>query len=100
MSYPDMFQDKPIELTGFVYREPDYANDELVLARYRISCCIADATVIGIFAKGAEVQNYATDSWIDVKGSIQLRTENGIKSPYIHLESEHPTKAPKTPYIY
>ena len=43
---------KTITTKGFVYREQNFFQDEIVIARFSVVCCVADASVYGIMAKG------------------------------------------------
>ncbi|WP_120119243.1 hypothetical protein [Bacillus terrae] len=46
-----LFVGKEVEITGFVYKEPEFKENQLVIARFGISCCYADALVYCIFRR-------------------------------------------------
>ena len=50
--YPDQFAGKTIELTGFVYNDPNN-KDSQFLFRFGIIHCIADSGVYGLLTTGA-----------------------------------------------
>ena len=60
---------KTITTKGFVYREQNFFQDEIVIARFSVVCCVADSSVYGIMAKG-NVAHLPTDQWIEVTGKI------------------------------
>ena len=42
------FNGQPADLIGFVYSEPTFGGDHFMVARFAISCCVADASAIGV----------------------------------------------------
>ncbi|MCG8479207.1 MAG: TIGR03943 family protein [Spirochaetales bacterium] len=73
---PERFAGRTVELTGFVYRRPDWPADTFVVARLSIWCCAADAAVVGLVVQvpdGHSAPQYGT--WIDIRGSIVRRDE-------------------------
>ena len=48
---PDSFMNRKINIKGFVYKEEGFNPDELVIARFVITHCIADASVIGFLSE-------------------------------------------------
>ena len=43
---------KTVTTKGFVYRENNFMQNQIIVARFGITCCVADASVYGIMAKG------------------------------------------------
>ncbi|OUM49716.1 TIGR03943 family protein [Bacillus pseudomycoides] len=43
------FKGKQITFTGFIYNDKEVKGDKIVVARYGITCCIADASVWRLF---------------------------------------------------
>ena len=52
---PAQFNGSPVDVIGFVYREPLHPEDGFMIARFTLSCCVADAFPIGmpVIAEGA-----------------------------------------------
>jgi uncharacterized repeat protein (TIGR03943 family) len=59
-----------IDLQGFVTTEPGLADDELVLTRYIVTCCVADATVARVHVVGVPPGRFHTDDWLEVTGRV------------------------------
>jgi uncharacterized repeat protein (TIGR03943 family) len=59
-----------VDLVGFVVRYPDTPADELLLTRYIVTCCVADATVAQVRVVNVPPGAYAANTWVDVKGAI------------------------------
>ncbi|GAC92202.1 hypothetical protein KN10_2638 [Anoxybacillus flavithermus NBRC 109594] len=91
---------KRIEITGFVFRERDFAANEFVVARYGLTCCVADATVYGILVKTDEAAKWENDTWVKVEGIIDETTYRERFVPVIIKPSVTVVNAPEQPYVY
>lgn len=104
MTVMDMYQEdllgKTVEIMGFVYREPGMNKDELVVARFSMTCCTADSAVYGLLVKGEETREFENDTWVRIKGSIDQAEFNGWTIPMIHLEEALEIPEPDSPYVY
>lgn len=67
---PEAFMGKSIELEGFVYRQEDFNNNAFVVGRLLITCCAADASVIGIYIEGENANQFENDTWVHIKGTV------------------------------
>lgn len=94
------FQGKEVEMVGFVYREDDFDENEAVIARFGVSCCVADASVYGAFSKSDSMRTIKTDSWVKVSGIIEKKDYNGYILPYINITSLEKIDAPLQAYVY
>ncbi len=59
-----------IVLEGFVTREPGQAADEMILTRYIVTCCVADATVARVLVVGAPAGEFSDEDWVRVTGRV------------------------------
>ncbi|MCG3083586.1 TIGR03943 family protein [Anoxybacillus sp. LAT_35] len=91
---------KRIEITGFVFRERDFTANEFVVARYGLTCCVADATVYGILVKTDEAAKWENDTWVKVEGIIDETTYRERFVPVIINPSVTIVNAPEQPYVY
>ncbi len=90
---------KTITTKGFVYREKKFFQDEIIIARFSVVCCVADASVYGIMAKG-NVAHLPKDQWIEVTGRIDQIKFDGSTVPVINIQKLSKIPVPKNPYIY
>jgi uncharacterized repeat protein (TIGR03943 family) len=60
----------PVEFVGFVTRYADTPADELLLTRYIITCCVADATIAQVRVVNVPPGRFQPNDWIDVTGTI------------------------------
>ncbi|MGG2066100.1 TIGR03943 family putative permease subunit [Bacillus sp. S14(2024)] len=94
------FKGKNITLTGFVFRGKDYSQNEIFIARYEITCCVADATVWGMLATGKEVSSLKNGEWVTATGVLDQTTEKDTSSPLIKISAIKKITPPKTQYVY
>ncbi len=96
----DEFVGKKIEMVGFVYREADFTENQFVVARFGLSCCVADASVYGTLSTmsgGGDLQN---DDWVKVSGTLTTTQYNNWTLPYVEVDTLEKVEQPDSPYIY
>lgn len=94
------FKGKQITFVGFVHREPDLDQSTIILARYGITCCTADASVLGMMATGQNVSSLQQGDWIQVTGMLGDTVYIDTLLPIVSIQSVKKIPAPETPYVY
>jgi putative membrane protein len=61
---------EPITLEGFVTLEASAPPDEILLTRYIVTCCVADATIAQVRIVGLPPGGYQKDQWLRVTGNV------------------------------
>ena len=59
-----------VTIVGFVVRRDDTPADEILLTRYVVSCCAADAAVASVRVVNVTPGEFEPDDWIEVTGPI------------------------------
>ncbi|SMQ86782.1 TIGR03943 family protein [Bacillus sp. OV166] len=90
---------KTVTTKGFVYREKEFMQNQIIVARFGITCCVADASVYGMMAKG-EVAALSKDKWVQVTGKIEQTQFNGETIPVIKIDQLSKIVAPQQPYVF
>jgi putative membrane protein len=99
-SFPDAMRQledhagEPITLEGFVTKEAS-APDQILLTRYIVTCCVADATVAQARIVGLEPTQYQNDEWIRVTGSV-FPFQRDV---YVQGETAEQIPVPDQPYL-
>jgi uncharacterized repeat protein (TIGR03943 family) len=88
------------DVTGFIYREPSFGSDQMMVARFTISCCVADASAIGIPVQADNAAQFATDSWVRVQGQIEVGDFRGDSTPILRATRIEQVEQPEHPYLY
>lgn len=84
-----------VDFTGVVTRNPDTPADELLLTRYVVSCCVADATVTQVRVVNVPPGAFAADQWVQVQGTIYpVGTEVIVDASAVTA-----VPAPEKPYL-
>jgi putative membrane protein len=96
----DKFKGREIELKGFVYKEDGLEQNQLVLARFLITHCVADAGIIGFISELPEASSIDVNTWIEAKGVLETTDYNGTKFPIIKITNWKVIDEPKEPYLY
>ncbi|MCM3766814.1 TIGR03943 family putative permease subunit [Neobacillus niacini] len=94
------FKGREIQLKGFVYKEDGLEPDQLVIARFLITHCVADAGIIGFLSEIPEASALSQDTWIEAKGFLDTTTFNGTELPVIKITNWKEISQPKQPYLY
>jgi putative membrane protein len=59
-----------VSLLGFVSIRDDTPADEFLLARYVVTCCVADATIAEVRVVNVTPGQFANEDWVQVTGTI------------------------------
>lgn len=96
----DSFNGQPVNLSGFVYREPGYNPEQFTVARFTVSCCVADSSAIGLPVVFSDAGTLQDGQWVQVEGQMQAEEFNGEIVPVIQAGTITPIEQPPHPYLY
>lgn len=94
------FNGKAVDVVGFIYREPGFAENEFMLARFTVACCVADASAIGLPVIYDGAPNLETSAWLRVQGTFQVAAFRGADVPVLQAGVVEEVPQPKHPYLY
>lgn len=97
---PAQFNGMPVDVVGFVYREPSHPADGFMLARFTLSCCVADAFPIGMPVISVATGDLAEGSWLRVQGQLKASAFGGDFLPVVLAEAIERVDEPPQPYLY
>lgn len=100
MSNPKEFQGRKIRISGFVYREDGMELNQLVISRFLITHCIADASFIGLLTQFEQASNFKEDTWLVIEGTLDITTYNGVELPILKATEWKVMDEPAQPYVY
>ncbi|NNV07233.1 TIGR03943 family protein [Geobacillus sp. C56-T2] len=99
-THPERYDGRKIKLTGFVYKEDGLKPHQLILSRFLITHCLADASVIGFLVEFSEAGQYKQDMWLEIEGRLQIVRSHGAAVPVIAAERWKVVSPPPHPYVY
>lgn len=91
---------QPADVIGFVYTEPTFSEGQFMVARFTVSCCVADASAIGLPVAYADSANLPQGEWVRVRGTMQVGEFRGDTMPILNAESIEVVEQPRHPYLY
>ncbi|AVK84954.1 TIGR03943 family protein [Lysinibacillus sp. B2A1] len=94
------YQGKSIHINGFVLKEDDFEQNQLVISRFLITHCVADASIIGFLSEIPEASNLEEDTWIEAEGIIDIGYYNGVELPLLKIHKWKEIEIPDEPYLY
>lgn len=99
---PDAYTGQKVNVQGFVIHPPELPPEYLLLSRFVITCCAADAYPVGLPVKLTQNRSvYPPDTWLQVEG--QMLTENLAGKRQLTIQTSSPPKKitePQNPYEY
>lgn len=75
-----------IELTGFVYKDEGFLENEFSPSRLMMTCCTADLTPAGLLCKYDKANELEENSWVKVTGNIFIGSYEYEGSTYYEPE--------------
>ncbi|WP_293018240.1 TIGR03943 family protein [Moorena sp. SIO3I8] len=98
---PDAYTGQKVKVDGFVVIAPNLPPDHLLISRFVITCCAADAYPLGLPVKINENRNdYPSDTWIEVEGQMITETLDDRRQLVIEASGIKKIPEPKNPYYY
>jgi uncharacterized repeat protein (TIGR03943 family) len=93
------FNGQPADVIGFVYTEPSFDAGYFMAARFTVSCCVADASAIGLPVYSPET-DLPPGEWVRVQGAFQLGAFRGEMLPILIASAVDVVPQPDHPYLY
>ena len=98
---PDAYTGQKVKVQGFVVYPPKMSVQYLLISRFVITCCAADAYPVGLPVKLTENRDaYPPDTWLEVEGQMITETLDGKRQLTIEASSIEEISEPKNPYHY
>lgn len=98
---PDAYAGQEAMVSGFVTPIPDWPDDFIMISRFVLTCCAADAYPVGLPVElPAGTPRPAPDTWLEVKGTMQTTTLDGKRQLAIGSATLTKIPEPRTPYEY
>jgi uncharacterized repeat protein (TIGR03943 family) len=98
---PQAFVGQEAHVVGFVYRDERFeAETSFMVTRFAITCCVADATAVGLLVRWPQAEELAIDTWVEVQGRFAVEVFQGQSLPVLVAERVVPVEPPAQPYLY
>lgn len=97
---PDAYTGEAVSVKGFVIYPEGWPDDYLMVSRFVLTCCAADAYPVGLPVKVESRAAYPVDSWITIEGEMTSETLNDRRQLAIAPATIEPIAEPDNPYEY
>ncbi|HUN23063.1 MAG TPA: TIGR03943 family protein [Anaerolineales bacterium] len=99
---PDIstFGGEAADVIGFVYRDTRLKENQFLLARFTISCCVADAFAIGVIVESDSAARFPENTWVRVQGTMTGTYAEGQQIPLMQADTILEVPEPENPYLY
>ncbi len=95
------FSGQPADIIGFVYRDITLKGDaQFRVMRFAVSCCVADASALGVIVQSSDAAAWVDDTWVRVSGKFAVQQFQGEATPILVAEKVEQVAQPKQPYLY
>lgn len=97
---PSLFNGQEADVVGFVFRDERFGEEQFMVSRFTINCCVADANPVGLIVQADDAALLAENSWVQVNGRFQAQQFDGKMIPVLIADQITPVDAPQQPYLY
>jgi len=98
---PDAYTGQKAKVQGFVVHSPDQPDNYLIISRFVITCCAADAYPVGLPVKlNGSRSAYKPDSWLEIQGEMITETLNNKRQLVIQAQEIQSIQPPQNPFAY
>jgi uncharacterized repeat protein (TIGR03943 family) len=98
---PDAYTDQAVKVTGFVIHPNQWSDSYLMISRFVLTCCAADAYPVGLPVKlTAPRSTYPVDGWLEIEGRMITETLDNRRQLVIEPKTLTSVPEPRNPYEY
>ncbi|MDF2378784.1 MAG: TIGR03943 family protein [Candidatus Gracilibacteria bacterium] len=97
---PRIFFGQKVVLEGMVAKLPSLPENTLMLSRFVVACCIADARPLALLVTVPNTEEWENSDWIRVSGTIESGEFEGKQRGFVSAENIQIIDEPKNPYEY
>lgn len=93
---------KRVITRGMTYKDTNVPEDHIMLFRFTIFCCAADASPVWVLIKKDKMEPFKNESWVEVNGIMKITEIKGKDIPVIHVDeiNKIETPPPSAQYLF
>lgn len=97
---PEKHAGRKVEVTGFVFKDRSFRQNEFVPARLTMACCAADMQPIGLLCRYPDAAKLKKDAWVKVTGTVRAVRANDQLIPVIEASVVEPAQKPENEFVF
>ncbi len=100
------YEGQHVSIKGFIFRHDHFEPGTAFISRLLITCCAADAIIVGIIAEHKELALFDNNSWVHLEGTIDriiyydVWLDESYEVPVIIPHMIEAIEKPLIPYVY
>lgn len=94
------YKGKNVEIIGVVYKDKSFKDNEFVISRMMMSCCAADAQIVGLMSSYDNARDLGSGEWIKIEGTIDITMYNKEEMPIIIVKKLTRNEEAGNKYVY
>ncbi len=95
-----VYEGRKITTQGMVYRDETVPPGHILVFRFLIVCCAADALPAGALVSHEEVDSFEQDTWVSVEGVLGLKKVGDLTFPLIWADRITRIDPPRDTYLF
>lgn len=88
------------DVVGFVYHDGRLPENQFLVGRFSIACCVADAVALGMVVSWPDAAGLPDNRWVRVAGPLQVYSLEGRNLPMIAAQRVEIIPEPEQPYLF
>jgi uncharacterized repeat protein (TIGR03943 family) len=96
----DDWKGRRVITEGMVYRDEKLPDKHLVVFRFLMVCCAADALPLSVLVETDNPEEFEQDWWVRVEGTLSLKSMGDLVSPHIKADRISLVAPPGNKYLY
>ncbi|MFZ0544244.1 MAG: TIGR03943 family protein, partial [Candidatus Promineifilaceae bacterium] len=97
---PEALNSQEAHVIGFVYRDERFDASQFLIGRFVVSCCVADASPVGLVVEGENAADFTDDQWVEIHGHFETKLFEGEETPILMIDDIVAIDPPSEPYLY
>lgn len=98
---PDAYKGQGVKVSGFVTHIPGWPSNMIMISRFVLTCCAADAYPVGLPVElPVGTPRPEPDTWLEVEGTMQTETLDDKRQLVIGSATLTEISEPRNPYEY
>lgn len=88
------------DVSGFITHDARLASEQFLVGRFAISCCVADASALGMVVAWPDAARMTDNRWVRVRGPVRPLSLDGRIVPAIDARDVELIPEPALPYLF
>jgi uncharacterized repeat protein (TIGR03943 family) len=98
--HPFTYVGQDAVVIGFVSHDPRLPEDQFLVSRYVLNCCVADVSALELIVEWPGSVSLAPNGWVRISGPVLVADLDGRLLPLVVAQTLEVLPEPDLPYLY